>query len=48
MQAISKKQQRLIDWLVAKEQIRLVAPGTDPTPAQGPVVRKLRWQRELS
>ena len=30
-QAISKKQQRLVDWLADKEQIHLVAPDTDLT-----------------
>jgi aminopeptidase len=29
--AVSKKQQRLIDWLVDKEQVRLVGPDTDLT-----------------
>jgi aminopeptidase len=30
-QAVSREQQRLIDWLVGKEQVRLVGPDTDLT-----------------
>jgi aminopeptidase len=30
-QAVSKRQQRLIDWLIDKDQVRLVGPDTDLT-----------------